>query len=69
MEGSIFVDGVLASCYPSTDHDLAHLGTAPMRWIPGFIELILGDENGCSAYITIAYQLGEWLYPTYLLLQ
>ena len=36
------VDGVLASCYPSTDHDVGHLGMAPMRWFPTFMEPIFG---------------------------
>ena len=34
MEGNIIVDGVLASCYASFDHDLAHIAMAPMQWIP-----------------------------------
>ena len=32
LEGNIVVDGVLASCYASFDHDLVHLVTSPMRW-------------------------------------
>ena len=29
MEGNIIVDGVLASCYVSPDHDLAHIAMTP----------------------------------------
>ena len=28
-EGNIVVDGVLASCYASFDHDLAHIAMVP----------------------------------------
>ena len=37
-EGTIVVDGVLASCYASFDHDWAHLLTTPIRWFPGLFE-------------------------------
>ena len=30
MKGNIVVDGVLASCYASFDHDLAHFVMTPM---------------------------------------
>ena len=30
-EGNIVVDGVLASCYASFDHDLAHITMAPIQ--------------------------------------
>ena len=30
--GNIMVDGVLASCYASFDHDLAHFGMRPLQW-------------------------------------
>ena len=37
-EGTIVVDGVLASCYASFDHDWAHALTTPLRWLPGLFE-------------------------------
>ena len=37
-EGTIVVDGVLASCYASFDHDWAHALTAPIRWFPALFE-------------------------------
>ena len=30
MEGNIVVDGILASCYPSSNPDVAHFGMAPI---------------------------------------
>ena len=41
MEGSIVVDSILASCYGSYDHDLAHLAMAPMRMFPARVQLDL----------------------------
>ena len=60
-EGNIVVDGVLASCYPSIDHDLAHIGMAPMRWFPEIIQLIFGDDNGFSSFVRSADVLGMWM--------
>ena len=37
-EGNIMVDGVLASCYASADHDLNHLLMIPMQKIPAVME-------------------------------
>ncbi|CAG0903494.1 unnamed protein product [Darwinula stevensoni] len=33
-DGSIVVDGILASCYASFPHRLSHLASIPARWIP-----------------------------------
>ena len=38
-EGNIVVDGVVASCYASVNHDLVHVGMAPLRWFPETIEI------------------------------
>ena len=59
--GNIVVDGVVASCYASTDHDLAHIGTFPMRWFPTMVEWILGQDIGISAYSNILIVIGEWV--------
>ena len=32
------VDGILASCYASFDHDLAHIAMTPIQWFPEIIE-------------------------------
>ena len=60
MEGTIMVDGILASCYPGTGHDLAHLGMAPMRWFPSFMEPIFGiDNDSCQDFAVTLEYLGK----------
>ena len=62
LEGDIIVDGVLASCYASFDHDLAHLITTPIRWYPEITERIFGVENGSPGYIDLARPLADQYY-------
>ena len=62
-EGNIVVDGILASCYASFDHDLAHIAMTPMKWFPELIEWIFGDNNGIQGYLGIAKTLGRYLIP------
>ena len=57
------VDEVLASCYPSADHDLSHIVMTPMRWFPKTIEWIFGEENGLQGFAIIAENLGNWMTP------
>ena len=59
-EGNIIVDGVLASCYPSSDHDLAHLVMTPMQWFPTLIEWILGQKKGIQGFVNIVETLGKY---------
>ena len=40
------VDGVLASCYASADHDLGHLSMMPIRIFPKTMEWIFGEKTG-----------------------
>ena len=61
MDGNIVVDGVLVSCYPYIHHDLGHIGMAPLRWFPGFIQSIFGDDNGWQVYVLITQDLGKWI--------
>ena len=63
MEGNIVVDGVLASCYASLDHDLAHLGMTPLRWFPEIIRGIFGEHKEFSAFAKMAEKMGKWLLP------
>ena len=49
-EGNMVVNGVLASCYASFDHDLAHLIMTPTHWFPTLIEWIFDQENGIQAF-------------------
>ena len=47
------VDGVLASCYASFDHDLAHLALTPMQWFPDVLRWVFGEENGSLAMLKL----------------
>ena len=67
MEGNIVVDGVLASCYASYDHDLAHLVMSPLQWFPEVMQVIFGEDNGSTAYINIMKVLGRWMLPQNLM--
>ena len=58
------VDGVLASCYPSVDHDLSHIGMTPMRWFPEMTSWIFGEDDGVQAITNIAENIGRWVLPT-----
>ena len=44
-DGNIVVDQMLASCYASFDHDLAHLMMMPMQWYPEMLGFIFGVNN------------------------
>ena len=62
-EGNIVVDGILASCYASFDHDLAHFAMTPMKLFPELMEWIFGDNNGMQGYLSIAKIIGRYLMP------
>ena len=57
------VDGVMASCYPSVNHDLGHISMLPIQYFPRIMELIFGEDNGFSEYSNIANHLGGWMLP------
>ena len=57
------VDGVLASCYPSSDHDLTHIVMTQMRWFAPIIEWIYDRDNGFSIYVGMSKDLGSWILP------
>ena len=63
MEDNVIVDGVLASCYPSTHHDLAHIVMAPIRFFPQLIMLIFGEDSGFSVYLTVVEDFGKFISP------
>ena len=63
MEGNIVVDGVLASCYSSADHDMIHTGMLSARWIPDMMEWIFGADNGLSSYVKITEEFARWSLP------
>ena len=62
-EGKIMVDGVLASCYASTDHDLNHVVMTPLQWFPEIMELIFGEQNGFPGFVNIVKDLGRLVVP------
>ena len=64
MEGNIVVDRILASCYPSANHDLAHVGVLPIKYFPWIMEWIFGEDSGSLAYSNIANDIGEWVVPS-----
>ena len=59
MEGTIVVDGVLASCYASFDHNLAHFAMSPIQWFPKMTEWLFGEDNGLPAYVGIIKDFGR----------
>ena len=61
--GNIIVDGVLASCYASVDHDLAHFVMTPIQWFPEIMQWIFGEVNGSSAFAQIADAWAKWVLP------
>ena len=63
MKGNLVVDGILASCYPSVHHDLAHIGMVHIRWFPKEIEWIFGEDDGIKGYVSIAEDVNGWVLP------
>ena len=58
-EGNIVVDGILAYCYASSDHDMAHFAMAPIQWFPEMIHWIFGKDDGSPAYVNTVKNLGQ----------
>ena len=63
MEGNIVVNGVLASCYASLDHDLGHIGMTPLRWFPEIIRGIFGESKKFKEFAKFAEKVGKWVLP------
>ena len=63
MQGNIVVDGVLASCYASADHNLPHMTMLPLRCYPEVMEWLFGMEDGFSGFLKIAEILGNYVTP------
>ena len=63
MEGNILVDGILASCYASIHHDIAHYGMIPIRWFPAITNWICGEDKEYAVYVQITEALGKWMSP------
>ena len=63
IEGNIVVDRVLASCYASAHHDLAHIIMTPIRWIPIITKVIFGDDTASHAYAKVIEDVGRLVAP------
>ena len=61
------VNGVLASCYASVDHELAHIGMMPIQWFPEIVQWAFGVDDGYSAFVKITKDLCESGFPHELL--
>ena len=57
------VDGVLASCYASVDHDLAHFVMFPIRRFPTIMEMFFGRENGNPLFVKLTKGFGRFILP------
>ena len=62
-EGNIMVDGVLASCYASHNHDLAHTVMTPTLWFPDIMEWVFGNKNGYSVYSDVLIDIKRLAMP------
>ena len=66
MDGNIMVDGVLASCYAFSDHNMAHMGLTPLRLFPKTVDWIFGVDFD-SGYIKFLENIGTWILPQNLM--
>ena len=57
------VDGILASCYASSHHDLSHIGMTPVQWFPEIIQWIFGEDDGLSSYVRTSKEIGKLVMP------
>ena len=58
------VDGVLASCYAGSHHDLAHLTMIPMQGFSEVIYWLFGDDTGFPIFVSTVKELGMFLLPS-----
>ena len=42
---------------------MAHIGMAPMRWFPGIMQMIFGNEDNISVFTKINEESGIWMLP------
>ena len=62
-EGNILVNGVLASCYAFTHHDLGHIGMTSIRWFPEIVQWIFGNDDGISTVAGMTRDLSQSVLP------
>ena len=63
-EGTLIVNGVLASSYASCDHDIAHIGMMPIQWVPEIVEWLFGEDDGTLYFVKIDKAATRMLLPT-----
>ena len=61
--GNLVVGGVLASCYGSFNHDIAHFAMKPVQQLKGMLEWIFGWNNGVQVYTIIVKSVGRYIMP------
>jgi len=58
MEGTLLVDGIVASSYANIDHDISHAVLAPLRWAYWLSpSLVKSDANGLHPYTRTFYNI------------
>ena len=63
LEGTLVVEGVVASCYASFDHDVAHNVMKPIQWYPEIMQWIFGVNDESPVFVATAKEVGKWLLP------
>ncbi|XP_066979483.1 indian hedgehog B protein-like [Macrobrachium rosenbergii] len=61
--GTIFVNNILASCYASVTHDIAHTALAPVRWFPSWMAKE-GQYEGTMPYVQLLKWFARRFLPT-----
>ena len=69
INGKILVDGVLASCFPGSYHDLVHLVITPMQRFSEVVEWFFGNDAGFPVYVDTADILGTFCITRYTILE
>ena len=60
--GTLLVNDVMASCYASFAHQVAHTFMAPFRWMPTLMEPE-PEAEGMRWYPRVLRTLGRWTLP------
>ena len=63
MEGNIMVDEVLASCYASAHHDVAHLTMKPMQLLSEIMKWVFGDDIRFPVFVKTTREMGLLFLP------
>ena len=57
------VNGVLASCYANTDHDVAHIAMTPMHRFSAVMKRIFGDDTDYPVFVNTIREVATLLLP------